>query len=139
MYGASLRHKEIKLVGSAVTLVAQKLMDEVDSDLAKFISAPLFLDSHNFNPNLHGSKWTDEDLGVFRNLQERNQMLRDHPESYFNELNEIKTDIKANLSLGIQGLLCKDFKSYELGEGLAVGASTLFVSLACTLEHFGLQ
>ena len=60
--------REIRLVGSAATLVIGNLMKtdaKIDSDLALFMSAPLTLDSSNFNKELFNLKWTDEDVQVF--------------------------------------------------------------------------
>lgn len=77
LYADSLQEKEVKLVGSACTLVTRKIMATniadgkesrmaVDSDLALFLSAPLSLDSSDFNLELCGSKWTVEDMEVFQ-------------------------------------------------------------------------
>jgi len=69
LYLESLQFKEIKLIGSACTMVARKIMDVelnggcgIDADLALFLSAPLSLDSSNFNLELKGSKWVEEDI-----------------------------------------------------------------------------
>lgn len=61
LYLDSLKSKELKLIGSATTLVAEQLFskDMFDEDLALFTSAPILLDSVNFLEALHGSRWTD--------------------------------------------------------------------------------
>jgi inorganic pyrophosphatase/exopolyphosphatase len=50
MYSETVKEKDIQLIGSATTLVAQRLLEqECCSDLALFLSAPISLDSYNFN------------------------------------------------------------------------------------------
>jgi len=64
LYTSSLKSKKIQLIGSAVTLVIEEMKHAnitFDSEIAMFASAPLLLDSYNFNQNLEGSKWTQED------------------------------------------------------------------------------
>ena len=60
LYSETLKSKEIDLIGSAATLVVNKLKNKItfDYDLAMFASAPILLDSYNFNEQLFGSKWT---------------------------------------------------------------------------------
>lgn len=114
LYGDTIKHKEVKLIGSASTLVAAHLLEAnfYDADLALFAAAPLLLDSSNFLPKLHGNKWTDTDKEVFEKLKAVSPEL--NPEEYFNQLNDIKTDVQANLDLGLEALLIKDFKAYDL-------------------------
>lgn len=51
--------KEIKLIGSATTLVISKIIndypDMIDSEMAYFLAAPLVLDSIFFKSDLKGS------------------------------------------------------------------------------------
>ena len=90
MYLDTLIKKEIQLIGSATTLVANKLLEgkeffaeETDSsDLALFLSAPISLDSYNFEPSLFESKWTNLDKQTFSKLQEFNQDLKQNPNTY---------------------------------------------------------
>mgnify|MGYP000865308556 CR=1 FL=1 len=62
LYKDNLIEKEIKLIGSAATLVINKMLvndkfftkDEIsNSELALFLSAPISLDSYNFEPSLY--------------------------------------------------------------------------------------
>jgi len=53
-------------------------------------------------------------LEAFKLLQSYNKELKDEPSHYWSELNEIKSDVKANLDLGCRSILIKDFKEYLL-------------------------
>lgn len=75
LYLDTLIKKEIQLVGSATTLVIQNIFGKPDilsgqsdadlADLSLFLSAPISLDSYNFNQQLYQSKWTDLDKSTF--------------------------------------------------------------------------
>ena len=67
LYTETVKVREIRLLGSACTLLIPKV--KLDDELAQFLSAPLMLDSYNFSDNLKGSKWVEEDLQVFEGLQ----------------------------------------------------------------------
>ena len=99
-------------------MVAAKLLDDkdfiFDSDLALFLSAPISLDSYNFEPSLFGSKWTNVDKEIFERLQEFNLDLKQNPKEYAESLLRSKQDIKKNLELGCKENLIKDFKQYDL-------------------------
>ena len=73
-YNETLQEKQVELIGSATTLVVERLLKEfpgsIDSDLAHFLQAPIVLDSYNFEPTLKESKWTDRDLEVYKKLAE---------------------------------------------------------------------
>jgi inorganic pyrophosphatase/exopolyphosphatase len=72
MYSEQLVEKQIELIGSAATLVIERLLKEypgsIDAELAHFLKAPILLDSFNFEPSLKETKWTDKDLGVYKEL-----------------------------------------------------------------------
>ena len=80
MYLETLKQKDLKLIGSACTLVCQKLLelspDTIDSDLAMFLSAPISLDSYNFSEHFYNSKWVDDDKLVFDALCDKNDELK---------------------------------------------------------------
>ena len=42
--------------------------EQDQSDLALFLSAPILLDSYNFEPKIYKSKWTDEDKTLFEHF-----------------------------------------------------------------------
>jgi inorganic pyrophosphatase/exopolyphosphatase len=68
-YDYQIEEKQIELIGSAATLVYERLLREypgsVDRELAHFMKAPIMLDSYYFEPSLKESKWTDKDMAVF--------------------------------------------------------------------------
>jgi inorganic pyrophosphatase/exopolyphosphatase len=132
MYLETIKHKEIKLIGSACTLVAQMIMNEqnaMDSDLAMFLSAPISLDSYNFADFFHGSKWVDQDKEVFQMLQKQNEALMSDPAAYWKILHESKQDIQANLDLGCYAILVKDLKIYDLLGNKSIGVASAVVPL----------
>ena len=53
-------------------MVIERLLKEypgsIDAELAHFLQAPILLDSFNFEPSLKETKWTDKDLGVYKEL-----------------------------------------------------------------------
>ncbi len=69
MYLDKLVDKQIELIGSATTLVIERLFDEfpeaIDAELAHFLKAPILLDSYYFEPTLKESKWTEKDLTIY--------------------------------------------------------------------------
>ena len=69
LYLGQLVEKQIDLIGSAATLVIERLLSEfpgsIDAELAHFLKAPIVLDSYNFEPTLKESKWTERDLAVY--------------------------------------------------------------------------
>ena len=151
LYKDSLVEKEIKLIGSASTLVINKLLasedkffakdDASNSDLALFLSAPISLDSYNFEPNLYKSKWTDEDKSTFAKLQEFNTDLKQNANFYSQTLLASKQDVKKNLELGCKENLIKDFKVYDLIEDddlnrYGIGVSSIVITINTFLEYF---
>lgn len=50
------------MIGSACTLIIDRLIsefpDSIDENLARFMAAPIVLDSYNFDESLKGIKWT---------------------------------------------------------------------------------
>lgn len=136
--------RKVQLMGSATSLVTNSYFEkgfEIDSDLALFLSAPISLDTYNFKDDLYGHKWNDIDRDAFKLLQEQNSDLKDHPAKYWEDLNNAKTDVKANLALGIKNILIKDFKTYEIvkdGDHMrGIGASSIRVPTNTILEFFG--
>lgn len=140
LYLETLKQKDLKLIGSACTLVCQKLLehsqDSIDSDLALFLSAPISLDSYNFADHFYNSKWVDEDKQVFQELCLRNQDLQSDPEKYWKILHESKQDIKANLDLGCYAIFAKDLKNYELLGEKSIGVASAVVPLHLMIQSF---
>jgi len=74
VYRDTVNYREIRLIGSAQTIVLKHLIDEFleqtisHEEWALFSAAPLLLDSSNFSPALEGSKWTLEDKEVYEKL-----------------------------------------------------------------------
>lgn len=109
--------KQIELIGSATTLVIERLFNEfpnsIDSELAHFLKAPIVLDSYNFESSLKESKWTDKDLDIYKRLDVLSSGLEDGKLQFERLFNAI-TDVGMNLKLGFSNLLIKDFKTYYL-------------------------
>eukprot|EP00347_Sterkiella_histriomuscorum_P007811 403347471 len=140
LYQDTLKEKEIQLIGSAATLVIEKLQTEfsesIDKEMAMFLLAPIVLDSFFFNENLKGSKWTEQDLNAYNYLVKVAEI--DNGKEYFDNLYNAISNIELNLHLGINTLLIKDFKTYfVLQEGYkGVGVSSTFVPMRVLLKHF---
>ena len=121
LYKEQLIEKQIELIGSATTLVIDRIIKEfpesIDIDFAYFLQAPLVLDSYYFEENLKGSKWTEKDQEVYGYLN----ALTKTDKEYFNELFNAITNIELNLGLGINNLLIKDYKTYYLIENANSG------------------
>ena len=139
-----LQEKQVELIGSATTLVVEKLLAEyptaIDADLAHFLQAPIVLDSYNFEPSLKETKWTERDLAVYKRLGELGGQAKETGQAQFERLFNAITDVELNLKLGFPSLLIKDFKTYFLiKEGaLGVGVGTIHVPLQTMMDTFGL-
>jgi len=139
-----LQEKQVELIGSATTLVVEKLLAEypsaIDAELAHFLQAPIVLDSYYFEPSLKESKWTDRDLAVYKRLEELGGQAKESGKVQFERLFNAITDVELNLKLGFPSLLVKDFKTYFLiKEGsLGVGVGTIHVPLQTMMDTFGL-
>jgi hypothetical protein len=59
-------------------------------------------------------------------------------EQFYVELNEAKTNIQANLDIGIEGIIIKDFKKYQNGE-ITFGVSSACVPLQSLKTTFKLS
>lgn len=144
MYSGQLVDKQIELIGSATTLVIERLLkefpDSIDAELAHFLKAPIVLDSYNFEPTLKESKWTDKDMAVYKRLDELSSGLEDGKMQFERLFNAI-TDVTMNLKLGFQSLLIKDFKTYYLlNQGqTGIGLGTIHVPLKVMIESYDLE
>ena len=143
-YDGKLEEKQVELIGSATTLVVERLLKEfpeaIDADLAHFLQAPIVLDSYNFEPTLKESKWTDRDLEVYKRLAELGGQSKESGVAQFERLFNAITDIDLNLKLGFKSLIIKDFKTYFLiSAGLVgIGVGTIHVPLQLMIETYGL-
>ena len=146
LYEEQLVEKQIELIGSATTLVIERLMKEfpesIDAQLAHFLKAPIVLDSYNFDPSLKDSKWTEKDLEIYQRLEsiEGSGAIEDGKTQFERLFNAI-TDQDMNLKLGINNLLIKDFKTYFILEAgkRGVGVGTIHVPLKVMLETYGIN
>ncbi|CDW75375.1 UNKNOWN [Stylonychia lemnae] len=140
LYLEQLKEKDIKLIGSATTLVIDRFMSDfllhIDKDLAYFMLAPIVLDSFFFDENLKDSKWTQQDLDAYNYLV---KVADVDGKAYFDNLYNSISSIDLNLQLGVKNLLIKDFKSYFLlNDGqLGIGVSSTFVPMRILISHFG--
>lgn len=144
-YDDQLVEKQIELIGSAATLVYDRLLKEfpgsIDPELAHFLKAPIVLDSYYFEPSLKESKWTDKDLSIFNILTEIQGSTEEENKAQFERLFTAITDVELNLKLGMGNLLIKDFKTYYLlgPDRGGIGIGTIHVPIAVMIERFGID
>ena len=133
--------KQIELIGSAATLAIERIMKEfpeaIDSELAHFLKSPILLDSYHFEQSLKDSKWTEKDLIIYKQL-ESISAGSEPSKVMFDRLFNAITDIEMNLSLGIENLLIKDFKTYFIiNDGKqGIGLGTITVPLPLLISCF---
>lgn len=143
LYSEQLIEKQIELIGSAATLAIERILKEfpevIDAELAHFLKAPILLDSYHFEPSLKDSKWTEKDLEIYKRLDQISEGA-ETSRVMFDRLFNAITDIDMNLSLGIENLLIKDFKTYFIiNQGQSgVGVGTITVPLTLLLQKFTL-
>jgi hypothetical protein len=70
------------------------------ANLALFLSAPLTLDSVNFNKDLKEVKWCDLDMSTLMRLAEYNEEMKADPSAYWYSLHLIKFNVPNNIALG---------------------------------------
>ena len=130
--------KTLAFCGSACSLpinmiFKDKLEDILTKDLCKFFSAAILLDTENFKPSLKNTKWSAIDEEAFQNI---NRVIFS---SYYNELIGLKTDRKANIELGLDLILKKDYKNYVWGDNKVAGISVCFTTFHDIMTHFGVE
>lgn len=141
-----MEEKQIELIGSAATLVYERLLKEfpsaIDPQLAHFFKAPIVLDSYFFEPSLKESKWTEKDQHVYNQLVDiQGKIYLETDKEQFERLFNAITDEEMNLKLGFANLLVKDFKTYYLlDQGTrGIGVGTIHVPIKVMEDAFSLE
>lgn len=129
--------KIIEFCGSACSMVINlifedKLEEILTKEICQFFSSAILIDTENFKPSLKGTKWSDVDENAFMRLN------RTIFQDYYNELIGLKTDRKANIELGLDLILKKDYKNY-IWKDIVAGIAVCFNSLHDIMQHFGVE
>ena len=145
-YAGQLVEKTCHLVGSACSLLVL-MIKETESlfaedlvrvepgqppNLAYLLGAAVVLDSYFFKEELRAKKWTDEDTQAHQFLMQ----YADVGQEYWSALNHVKFDVQAGLTLGLRGIMIRDFKQYDLQTGV-MGVSVSTGNIDTLLAHFG--
>jgi inorganic pyrophosphatase/exopolyphosphatase len=130
-------NKVIEFCGSACSMAINSIFKNnlheiLTKEICQFFSAAILIDTENFKPTLKGTKWSQIDEDAF--LQINRIAFYD----YFNELINLKTDRKANIELGLDLILKKDYKNYQWKNCVA-GISVCFNSLHDIMQQFGVE
>lgn len=143
-YEGQLVQKQVRLIGSACSLVALLLEQDYDlfwedlkpseskANMAYLCAAAVVLDSYFFDESLRGKKWTDEDTQAHNFLMQ----YADVGEAYWSPLNEAKFDVQASLQLGLRAILMRDYKNYDLETG-TMGVAVSAGLIETLTAHFG--
>ena len=141
-YKETLVEKECCFVGSACALVALKIAKDeglFKTDLtpgqmnfATLLGAAVVLDSYNFKEELRDKKWNQLDIDAHAFLSK----FADLGTQYWSRLNAAKFDVEGALKLGLRGIFTRDYKCYELKDGLK-GCAVATASFETLLNHFG--
>lgn len=75
-------------------------------NLSYFLGAAVVLDSYFFKEELRAKKWTDEDTVAHEYLMQ----YADVGQEYWAALNHAKFDVQAGLTLGMKGIMIRDYK-----------------------------
>ena len=151
LYAKSLKEKKIQVIGSATTLVAEKLLYSTDvfkdlpeqevADLALFISAPIYLDTIGFMPEMKTFKWLDVDWDTFQTLMKH--CSSQNPEEYLSSLKHTKYNVMANIGLGCRNNFIKNFKAFDyITSGpitYGIGISSIYIPVREMVDHYGLK
>jgi len=122
-------------------------------NFASLLAAAVVLDSYFFKPELKDKKWTDEDTQAHEWLSQ----FADVGHNYWQVLNDAKFDVNLSMQLGLQGILGRDYKNYQLshfeeskdsdgpaqgdsgstsGKGGVMGVAVSVGSIATLQQHF---
>ena len=96
------------------------------------LGAAVVLDSYNFKEELRDKKWNQLDVDAHGFLSQ----FADVGTQYWSRLNAAKFDVEGALKLGLRGIFTRDYKCYELKDGLK-GCAVATASFATLLGHFG--
>jgi len=129
--------KIIEFCGSACSMAfnlifKDNLQEILTKEICQFFSAAILIDTENFKPALKGTKWSQIDEDAF--LQINRVAFND----CYNELINLKTDRKANIELGLDLILKKDYKNYQWKDCVA-GISVCFNTLHDIMQQFGVE
>ena len=117
----NLRSLNIKYpLGSCSTLILWDYFEDDDFPV-KIVSpvlalSAILLDTKKFNPDYYGLRWVDMDRKVYKKIKKvakKNEEIKIKMKHYFQEIKDIKHNIKLNLSLGFGPLMTKDQKFYN--------------------------
>ena len=126
-------HKEIEVVGSACTLIAQKLLAryQLDKDLAQLLLAPILSDT--FNLTLTTGRTTPKDLATAHELA-RIIDPKGTPKSVFDRIFKWVEEAKYDTArMSSSDLLRKDYKEWAIpgqsGNTIRMGIAAVPLSL----------
>ena len=107
-------------------------MEAGSVNLSSLLAAAVVVDSYFFKEELRGKKWTEQDTEAHEWLMK----FADVGHAFWHDLNNIKFDYQASLSLGLEGIFIRDFKQYELESGV-MGVSVAVGTVEGLVSHFG--
>jgi inorganic pyrophosphatase/exopolyphosphatase len=131
-------------LGSCSSLILKKFYEN-NFYLFNFVH-PLFAvsamlnDTENFDQNLYNKKWTNFDKNIFDLIIYKNpnyNFTQKFINDFFEKINNEKSNVTKNLSLGIDGLLRKDKKNFVWSKNFKAGWSSLEIHLDEILKKFG--
>jgi inorganic pyrophosphatase/exopolyphosphatase len=133
--------KTVVFCGSACSLAMNLIFkngfeDILTSEICKFFSGAILLDTENFKPSLKNTKWSEIDQEAFLNI---NRIIFGE---YYQGLISMKTDRKANIELGLDLILKKDYKNYVWGlneKKNVAGISVCFNTFHDIMTQFGVE
>ena len=96
------------------------------------LGAAVVLDSYNFKEELRDKKWNQKDIDAHSFLSQ----FADLGTPYWARLNAAKFDVEGAIALGLRGIFCRDYKCYELKDGLK-GCAVATASFETLLNRFG--
>eukprot|EP00743_Colponemidia_sp_Colp-15_P004447 GILK01004797.1.p1 GENE.GILK01004797.1~~GILK01004797.1.p1 ORF type:complete len:405 (-),score=41.43 GILK01004797.1:122-1300(-) len=122
--------------GSCCSLVAELVRPYLNQPLiAKALMGVILIDTSNFLEELKDVKWIDKDKAACEMLARvMGDVDREKQTALFQELDDVKTDLGANLRLSMYNKLRKDYKEYIMN-GVRVGISSVLIPLAVWVQH----
>ena len=116
----------VNMIKDGKDLFGNEFFEDSPYNIAYFLSAPIVLDTNNFDPSLEGSRWTQEDKQAMEFLKQHSSQIDDY---LFQSLCDVKFDQQVGLTLGLQGIFGRDFKNYMLANTECNGKLGLGVSV----------
>lgn len=131
----TLKTKQIEIVGSTATLVAEKFFDDIkgreaiskDVTLRQLLLGTILLDTVGLDP--HFGKTFPKDQLMVKNLHELDPSVDIN--KFFEAIQEAKFDIS---SLNTSDLLIKDYKDWTAESDAVYGVATVLLSLKTWLS-----